>query len=548
MKYAALVSVFAFACVSLFAEDISVKPAGEGTEESPYLFDCLENFFWLRQQTSEMDPNVPVYCKQIKDIDASATQQGGDYAWSDINFSKKNLFVYDGQGYNIEGLEPNENGALFGTGYMQLKNIRIKGAEGIKTCALTKILNSADGKNSQLENCHIKGLLGGAPALATHVSGKNITINGCIVEAEIDGLKNNGALICSFRGAGNSSIKNTCFRGKIKIDPPSHISGMIYYFSGAKNSVVSIEDCFVDMEIESKAEGWYNVGGLIESVSMGFNTNITLNIERCYISGQTDQYMAQGKAFFYNVSNKSNTLNVKDCYYNETLNLTDKYGTLKTDEEMKQKSTFENWDFNNVWEIKEGVSLPKLRAEKEYPSVNIKYKGKGSCAKINDVITIEDGSEKDSLIISALPDTPCQVKKILAPNGLKKLRVDGNLEELLIEGPTGSILINGGDLGKVGDGYAVIFSGDKTKVQVKTAKNKATKELQGGNVRGNILCGTQNEEGEITSYGKIKKFNVLGGNLENGKLTTGKLEGFKIKAKNGKGGEIIDFEIEEKQR
>ena len=136
----------------------------------------------------------------------------------------------------------------------------------------------------------------------------------------------------------------------------------------------------------------------------------------------------------------------------------------------------------------------------------------------------------------------------MAPNGLKKLRVDGDLEELLIEGPTGSILINGGDLGKVGDGYAVIFSGDKTKVQVKTAKNKATKELQGGNVRGNILCGTQNEEGEITSYGKIKKFNVLGGNLENGKLTTGKLEGFKIKAKNGKGGEIIDFEIEEKQR
>ena len=102
-------------------------------------------------------------------------------------------------------------------------------------------------------------------------------------------------------------------------------------------------------------------------------------------------------------------------------------------------------------------------------------------------------------------------------------------------------------MGRERDGYAVIFSGDKTKVQVKTAKNKVTKMFQGGNVKGNILCGTQNEEGETTSYGKIKKFNVLGGNLENGKLTTGKLEGFKVKAKNGIGGEMINFTIEEMQ-
>ena len=51
----------------------------------------------------------------------------------------------------------------------------------------------------------------------------------------------------------------------------------------------------------------------------------------------------------------------------------------------------------------------------------------------------------------------------------------------------------------------------------------------------------------MTSHGKIKKINVLGGNLGNGKLTTGKLEEFKVKAKNGKGGKIINFEIEEKQ-
>ncbi len=210
----ALTLLLLVSSISLFAEDISVKPAGEGTEESPYLFDCLENFFWLRQQTKEMDPNVPVYCRQIKDIDASATQQGGDYAWSDINFSKNNLFVYDGQGYNIEGLEPDENGALFGTGYMQLKNIRIKGAEDKKTCALTKTLKSSDGKNALLENCHIKGLLGGVSALTGMISGKDATINGCVFDGEMDDYYMDGALINYIRCGGVWLYKEHLFQRK----------------------------------------------------------------------------------------------------------------------------------------------------------------------------------------------------------------------------------------------------------------------------------------------------------------------------------------------
>lgn len=530
-------------CVSLFAEDVSVKPAGEGTAESPYLFDCLENFFWLRNQTKEMDSNVPVYCKQIQDIDASATQQGGDYAWSTIDFSKNNLFVYDGQGYNIVGLEPDDNGTLFGTGYMQLKNIRIKGAEGIKTCALTKTLNSADGKNGLLENCHIKGYFGARAVLAQIIQGYDVKISGCVVEAEIEGSKQAGALIYKFSAGKNSVIKNTCFKGKIKTDSTSRVSGFIYMLE----SNIKLEDCYADFEVDNTTGEKCTWSGLIYMASSIFNTNtFFINAERCYVTGKTNNIFPQSRAFFSNVGDNF-IISVKDSYYNENLNLSDDYATSKTDEEMKQQATYENWDFKNVWEINEGETLPRLRNEKEYPNVNIKYKGKGSCAKINDIITIEGGSEKDSLIISALPDTPCQVKKVVAPNGLKKLRVDGDLEELLIEGPAGSILINGGDLGRERDGYAVIFSGDKTKVQVKTAKNKTTKEFQGGNVRGNVLCGNLNEEGDITSYGKIKKFYVLGGNLENGKLTTGKLEGFKVKAKNGIGGEMINFTIEEMQ-
>ena len=528
---------------SLFAEAVSIKPAGRGTQASPYLFDCLENFFWLRQQTEKMDPNVPVYCKQIQDIDASATQQGGDYAWSEINFSKNNLFVYDGQGNTIYDLEPEKNDALFGIGYMQLKNIRIKGAEGKKTCALTKDLRSGETKSGLLENCHIKGLLGASAALAMRVQGSDVKISDCHVEAEMEGNKQFGALIYNFSAGKNSVIKNTSFKGKIKNDSVSRVGGIIYMLE----SNIKFEDCYVDFEVEKTTGEKYAVAGLVYIASSLDNTNgFFINAERCYVTGKTHNIFSPSKAFFATVGDKVK-ISVKDSYYNKILNLSDAYATPKTDEEMKQQATYKNWDFEKVWEIEEEKSLPKLRTEREYPSVNIKYKGKGSCAKINDVLTIEGGSEKDSLIVRALPNTPCQVKKIVANAGLKKLRVDGDLEELLIEGPAGSILINGGDLGREGKDYAVIFNGDKTKVQVKVAKNKETKEFIGGNVRGNILCGTQNEEGEITSYGKIKKFNVLGGNLENGKLTTGKLEGLKIQPKNGRGGQTINFTIEEIQ-
>lgn len=355
--------------VCLFAEDVSIKPAGEGTEESPYLFDCLENFFWLRQQTSEMEQSVPVYCKQIKDIDASATQQGGDYAWSDINFSKNNLFVYDGQEYTIYGLEPNDKGALFGTGFMQLKNIRIQGAEGIKTCALAKNLYSDKSKIGCFENCHIKGLLVGTPALAETISGSDVKIEGCIVEANIEELQGSGALIKRFRGDGVCSFRENSFKGKIKTTQ-TVISGMICFLMFFSNDAeITIEDCYSSFDVAIVPETPCHFAGLIyEILSNRVATNSTVNIERCYVSGVISGALTvNNKAFIWGDSITNCTLNVRDCYYSESINLPDNYAIAKTDKEMKQQATFENWDFENVWDIDEGESMPYLISELPEP-------------------------------------------------------------------------------------------------------------------------------------------------------------------------------------
>ena len=355
--------------ICLFAEDVSIKPAGEGTEESPYLFDCLENFFWLRQNVLEMDPDVPIYCKQVKDIDASATQQGGDYAWQTIEFNK-HVFAYDGQCYTIYGLEPEEKGALFGTGYLQLKNIRIQGAEGIKTCALAKNLYSLENKKGYFENCRIKGLLVGTPALAEYVAGKDVTVNGCAVEADIEGLRVSGALIGFLRGTGTCSFKKNSFKGKIVVGDPTIISGMLLYLDiFLSNTEIYIEDCYSDFDVTIVPESECLFAGLLVNVHPFDNiTNSTVNIERCYVSGEVSgSLIVNNKAFVWGDAITNCIFNVRDCYYNESINFPDDYAVGKTDEEMKQQATFENWDFENVWDIDEGETMPYFISELPEP-------------------------------------------------------------------------------------------------------------------------------------------------------------------------------------
>ncbi|MBQ7555968.1 hypothetical protein IJS98_05910 [bacterium] len=344
----------------LCAEDVSVKPAGEGTAESPYLFDRLENFFWLRQQTSEMDPHVPVYCKQIKDIDASATQQGGDYTWQTIEFNN-HIFIYDGQCYTIYGLEPEEKGYLFGNSNLQLKNIRICGTEGKKTCALAKGISS----KAFLKNCHVEGLVVGTPALVENVSGSDIIIEDCVAEVDIEGLQSSGSLIKQINVSGVCSVRNTCFRGRIKTTKTG-ISGMIgFVMPLSNNAEFIIEDCYSAFDVAVVPEDSCQFAGLIYQICpISHKIKSKISIERCYVFGKiSGSKTVNNKAFILWEMGSNSTVNVKHCFYNESMNLPDDYAVSKTDEEMKHRATFENYDFENVWDIDEGEGMPFLRCE-----------------------------------------------------------------------------------------------------------------------------------------------------------------------------------------
>ena len=181
--------------------------------------------------------------------------------------------------------------------------------------------------------------------------------------------------------------------------------------------------------------------------------------------------------------------------------------------------------------------------ESAYPEVTLRYKGTGQCDWNNGIVTIEGGNDKDSLVVTGKDGGECVVKSIVVAHGLKKLRVYGNLESLHVNGDLGTLTVSGGDFGTEGEGYTAVFGGSKVKIQVKAVKDKLTQTFVGGNVRGNLLCGTLDEDGDIVSRGFVKKLMTLGGNLEYGSLITSGFGSVRAKAKAGVGGNVIDFEI-----
>ena len=48
-------------------------------------------------------------------------------------------------------------------------------------------------------------------------------------------------------------------------------------------------------------------------------------------------------------------------YDSEKINISEKPGALTT-EQMKKQASFQGWDFDKIWTIKEGVDYPKLRS------------------------------------------------------------------------------------------------------------------------------------------------------------------------------------------
>lgn len=177
---------------------------------------------------------------------------------------------------------------------------------------------------------------------------------------------------------------------------------LYYYGSITNESEGKISLCSVDGTVTTNSrelgeDGTFSIGGIVGNVDDSDNTNCV--VENCYsrlkIQAKIDDKYAQfAGGIAFQVNSSDCTKIIKNCYVagqmtccggadgigcgssgdyptsyydkNVTTVIDDNLGGVpKSTDEMKEKSTYAGWNFDNIWDIKTGVNdgYPYLRDE-----------------------------------------------------------------------------------------------------------------------------------------------------------------------------------------
>lgn len=114
------------------------------------------------------------------------------------------------------------------------------------------------------------------------------------------------------------------------------------------------------------AENCYSLGPVRSTLTLGHGVRcggafgyVSSSATKCYSTGLVYVAYGGGKAL---AGSKATVATISDCYYDsQTAGVSDSYATAKTTAQMKTRSTFTDWDFNEVWGINSG----------EYPHLGV---------------------------------------------------------------------------------------------------------------------------------------------------------------------------------
>ncbi|HOQ31060.1 MAG TPA: GLUG motif-containing protein [Candidatus Hydrogenedens sp.] len=294
--------LFLFCCVIFLS--------GSSSWATPIQISSIEEL-----QKIGNDANYPlngVY-ELTEDIDASATSNWNEKAGFKPIGTFNNPFAgdFNGKGYKIKGLvisrADEDDIGLFGyvdaggkVHNLRLENVSIKGNSNVGG-----IVGRNEGVVTQ--SCVNSGTIKGADYVGG-LTGQNVgTVSQCYNLATITGNNRVGGLIGENLASVSNSYNSSSVTGK------DYVGGLIGYNNSQGNNVTN---CYSRGTVRTTAASTEEriTGGLIAKKESG-------NINNCY--------------WDINASGQS----------------TSDGGTGKTTEEMKQKGTFINWDFETVWRI-----------------------------------------------------------------------------------------------------------------------------------------------------------------------------------------------------
>ncbi|MCL2164311.1 MAG: S8 family serine peptidase [Oscillospiraceae bacterium] len=324
--------------VSSITTHLEVLPFenGDGSPENPYRISSP-------QQLDSVRKNLNASYMLTNDIDLASW---GD--WEPIgNSSNPYMGIFSGNRHVIKNMtvtkgttgSNNYYAGLFG----YISDSQIKDL-GLVNCKVVNSVNS--GTNT-------RGVLGGG--IAGHVLSSTIT--NCYVIGNITTSSTIGAV-----GAGGiasvislSSVSNCYYVGNVSAQitrVPHHalVGGIV---GDARSS--SIINCYAIGNLSANSLTDNYVGGIVGSASAPFNSAIS-TLTNCYYVGN----IVAGKTVGGILGSLGNPNSASNCYYPDSISsgIGAKGGFTVvsdilplTESQLRQQSTYANWDFTNVWAI-----------------------------------------------------------------------------------------------------------------------------------------------------------------------------------------------------
>ncbi len=274
---------------------------GSGTEEDPYIVTTAAELDGIRD-------NLSAHYKLGNDLDLSGYEN-----WMPIGYDAIFLGTFDGDGHVIRGLNINSEinpAGLFAESYGIIRNV------GLEDVSVASISSGA------YNSAFVGGLIG-------RNSG---TVENSYVTGNVSGNDYVGGLV------GYNDV-SAAIRNSYAI---SEVTGGFYV-----GGLVGFNAAMSDIEEEYRGQisnsyaigsvgGYDNVGGLV-----GINHGV---LENSYVYGTAGA--SEGL--------ESPVANNGEYGFSDT-------SFAKTQDEMRQESTFAGWDFDDIWTIDEGNDYPRLQ-------------------------------------------------------------------------------------------------------------------------------------------------------------------------------------------
>ncbi len=330
---------FSQAPESVYVDSTGVYASGSGTENDPFIIETEDQLNNVRYDLSS-------HFKLANDITLTKWQDGE--GWKPIdNFEGS----FNGNNHVIKNLyinQPDDSyvgffGSLRGTvENLGLEDVDITGRAGVGALAgniysfktITKCYStgSVNGNSS-----NIGGLIGNA---------SRNSIEDSYSTCNVSGASTVGGLI----GYAYDARVNQSYSTGIVEGDETRVGGLI----GFARMETSLNDCFSTADVS----GSDVVGGLVGQASGDTYDRVSIN--RSYAAGYVDSNGSDVGGLFGDYTNTSISNNYFDAM---TTGQTDGRGDRapKTTTEMMQQSTFNNWNFTNIWGINESTSYPYLQ-------------------------------------------------------------------------------------------------------------------------------------------------------------------------------------------